>query len=414
MHPLLASPRRLAIYLVAWLPLAAPLAALLYEGGARNWPAIVGVAAASVWTCALICIGSYYTARSAPIATTSIARITRVLFGATLVSTGLWLVITAGLIVLFQSAIGPADAGHRVFAVFPLLGALACVAFLLGASGHYLWIAYTEKLQAERRALELQVVAREAELKTLRAQIDPHFLFNSLHSISSLTTSDPAAARRMCVGLGDFLRSTIRLGERSFITLAEELALIDGYVGVEQVRLGSRLIVVRTIDPEVKNCIVPPLLLHPLVENAITHGIGHMLDCGHLSITVDRIDRMRMSIKTGSLLEPELVVVAGAAPVAARLHEGDPQNWSQYVRIIVANDCDPDRPAGRGTGMGLANVRRRLDTTYRHEASLTVRNEPDSTKFEAEIILPFWTGTENLKNTSRPDFSVSAIAGDVR
>ncbi len=390
MHPLLASPRRLAIYLAVWVPLAAPLAALLYEGGARNWPGIIGLSAASVWTCALICLGSYYTARSAPLATTTAARITRVLLASTLISTALWLAITAGLVMLYESAIGPKGAGRHLFAAFPMLAAVACAAFLLGASGHYLWIAYTDKIHAERRALELQVVAREAELKTLRAQIDPHFIFNSLHSISSLTTGDPAAARRMCVGLGDFLRSTISLGERPFITLAEELALIDGYVGVEQVRLGSRLVVERTIDPEVKTCIMPPLLLHPLVENAITHGIGHLLEAGHLSIAVDRIDRLRMAVNTGSLLEPEAVTVTGAVPSSARLHDGDPTNWHQYVRIVVSNDCDPDRPAGRGTGMGLANVRRRLDTTYRHEASLTVRNEP--TRFEAEIILPFWTG----------------------
>ena len=197
-----------------WVPLAAPLAALLDQGGARNWVGIIGVSVVSVWTCALICLGSDDTARSAPLATTTAARITRVLFASTLISTGLWLALTAGLVMLFESVIGPEGAGKQLFAAFPMLAAVACVAFLLGASGHYLWIAYTDKVHAERRALELQVVAREAELKTLRAQIDLHFIFNSLHSISSLTSSDPAAARRMAWGLGDFRGSTIRLGER--------------------------------------------------------------------------------------------------------------------------------------------------------------------------------------------------------
>src|SRR4030095_3639926 len=104
--------------------------------------------------------------------------------------------------------------------------------------------------------------------KTLRAQIDPHFLFNTLHSISGLIMVDPPAARRMCVLLGDFFRTSVRLGQRESITLGEDLALIDGYLSIEQVRLGARLTIVRSVDEGARGALVPPLLLHPLVENA--------------------------------------------------------------------------------------------------------------------------------------------------
>src|SRR3989442_11676468 len=94
---------------------------------------------------------------------------------------------------------------------------------------------------AERHALESQLSPREAELRALRAQLNPHFLFNSLNSINALVGADPEAARRMCERLGDFLRRTLALGARDAVTLGEELALVDRYLDIEQVRFGSRL-----------------------------------------------------------------------------------------------------------------------------------------------------------------------------
>ena len=149
------------------------------------------------------------------------------------------------------------------------------------------------------------MLAREAELKTLRAQIDPHFLFNSLHSINGLIGADPAAARRMTVLLGDFLRTSVAVGQRPSSPLGEELQLVDRYLAIEQIRFGKRLTVATEIDPALRDCLVPPLLLHPLVENAITHGIAHVLDGGSIRVEATR---------NGSL-----------------------------AYVTVTNTCDPDR-----------------------------------------------------------------------
>src|SRR5262249_42956107 len=112
---------------------------------------------------------------------------------------------------------GAAFAEHRVLIL--VVGALL---FWLASILHYLLIAFEASQQAERRAIESNLLTRDAELRALRAQIDPHFLFNSLHSISALTTVDPAAARRMCLLLADFLRETLRLGSNNRISLADE------------------------------------------------------------------------------------------------------------------------------------------------------------------------------------------------
>ena len=96
-------------------------------------------------------------------------------------------------------------------------------------------------------ALRHQMLAAQAELRALRAQITPHFLFNSLNSISALTSTDPAGARRMCILLGDFLRGTLQVGSLDRIPLSQELALVDQFLQIEQVRFGDRLRVERTV-----------------------------------------------------------------------------------------------------------------------------------------------------------------------
>jgi two-component system sensor histidine kinase AlgZ len=185
-------------------------------------------------------------------------------------------------------------------------------------------------------------------LRALRAQIDPHFLFNSLQSISALTTSDPAAARRMCLLLAGFLRETLALGARERIPLASELALARDFLSVEQVRFGDRLQVAIETGDGTADCEVPPLVLQPLVENAVTHGIAHVLEGGTVRVRAER--------RVASLV------------------------------MTVDNPCDVDRPAGRGTGLGLRNVRLRLESLYGDDASL--RTEESGGRFVAQMDIP--------------------------
>src|SRR4029077_11602189 len=133
--------------------------------------------------------------------------------------------------------------------------------------------AFEESREQERRLYDSQGAGREGELRALGGQLSPHFLFNSLNSINALVGSDPEGARRMCEGLGDFLRRTLALGARDSVTLSEELMLVDRYLDIEQLRFGDRLRVERAVRADAAACRVPPLLLQPLVENAIKHGI---------------------------------------------------------------------------------------------------------------------------------------------
>ena len=222
--------------------------------------------------------------------------------------------------------------------------------FLLVAAMHYVIIAFEQSQEAERQTLELKLLAQDAELRALRAQIDPHFLFNSLNSISALTVSDPAKARSMTILLADFFRKSLELGARNHISLNDELALISDFLTIEQVRFGLRLKVEQDIEEECRKASVPSLLLQPLVENAVRHGIAHLVDGGTIHIRCES--------------------------------QGD------RITLHIENPTDPDRPQRKGTGLGLKNVRTRLDTLYGNEARVDV--EESNEYFRVKLSFPIY------------------------
>jgi LytS/YehU family sensor histidine kinase len=263
-------------------------------------------------------------------------------------ASAIWVAIGDAWAAALDSVAGVLGAGALYAGRRPLLFVIGALLFWLASILHYLLIAFEASQEAERRALEQTLLTRDAELKALRAQIDPHFLFNSLHSISALTASDPAAARRMCLLLADFLRDTLRLASNRSISLGEEFALADRYLEIERVRLGSRLNVERKTDPEVAACLVPPLLLQPLVENAIVHGIGGLVDGGTIRIEA---------------------------------HRG-----AHTLTITLENPCDPDRPRRGRPGLGLELLKNRVITQFGADGTVDV--DERSGRFRVEVRIP--------------------------
>jgi len=347
MHPILAGARRLAAYLAIWLLLGGLLAALLALQGALGWRAALAFAIPLAIAYGFLCLSAWYVTGGSPMARVGALRIAATASIASFVSSAVWLLLARG----WLGVIGSIDRWRDVASIFkasaPTLFGFGLLLYLLAMAVSYLARAFEASRDAERRGLELQVLAREAELRALRAQIDPHFLFNSLQSISALTAADPPAARRMCLLLADFLRETLATGARERIPLASELDLARRYLSIEQVRFGDRLqIDVAAGDAGAQS--VPPLLLQPLVENAVTHGIAHLLEGGAVRIRAER--------------------------------------HAASVVIAVENPCDPDRPAGRGTGLGLRNVRARLGSLFGADAVLSTV-ESDG-RFVAKVEMP--------------------------
>ena len=330
MHPILAFRGRLGPYLAAWVPLAGFLTGLFRVGGVA-WLQATVLALPLAVMYAFICLAAWYPCQSAPLRSASFAKVVATQLAAASLSAMLWLFLADTWAVFLEQVPAFAGIGNRFPRLVPVLLAAGVLLYVLSAALHYVLIAFEEAQLAERNTLQLEVSAREAELRALRAQVDPHFLFNTLNAIASLIAADPAAARTMCLGLADFLRESLRLGGVAAVPLAEELRLAERYLDIERARFGDRLRVERDVDAGAAACAVPALILQPLVENAVRHGVAQLVE-------------------------------GGLVKIAARCAGG-------RLRLTVENPVAAGATAG-GAGVGLANVRRRLAALYGRDAGL--------------------------------------------
>ncbi|HJZ73753.1 MAG TPA: histidine kinase [Vicinamibacterales bacterium] len=195
----------------------------------------------------------------------------------------------------------------------------------------------------EIRTAGLERLLSEARLATLRSQLDPHFLFNTLNSISAYVESAPRQARLMIEQLGDLLRLSLEHADRQEIPLEQELTFIDRYIQLQLVRFADRLDVQVRVDPEVVAAAVPTFLLQPLVENAIRHGTSRLSAAGALDVCAWRSgDRLQVRVRDNG--------------------PGLPDGWSLE----------------RNSGIGLGNTRARLEHLYgRDEYSLDVTRDDE-------------------------------------
>lgn len=346
MNPLFANSRRLALYLSAWGPICAILLYLFVSLGGLNWARAAALAIPLCLVYAFVCLSAWYSCRSIPLENSG-AWLAH-LVGA-LVATLLWILIARAIAALLSAIHGFSSLDQQLAGVYRVLFGTGVLLYLLAVALHYVLLSNEAAHEAAQREVEARVLARDSELKALKTQVNPHFIFNCLNSISALTSSDPATAREMCIRLAEFLRKTLGIGEKSQIALGEELELIHAYLSVEQIRFGKRLRLEESAEPGALPCMVPPLLLQPLVENAVRHGIATLAEGGWI----------RLDIKNGL-----------------------PENLS----IRIENNFDPDAPRRRGTNIGLKNVRQRLDTTYGNRARFDVRT--NGNEFQVALELP--------------------------
>lgn len=347
MHPLVAGKRGL-FYALAWLPVAGMLALFFRQAaGGMRWLEAFALAIPLSGLYAIICLSSWYLCRMAPLAKAGPGRIAAPPLLASLIAAAVW--INAGRLLssalsTTQAFTGLEDRFQRHETSLWIGGVLL---FLLSTSLCYLLAEVEAAREAREREMQSAVMAREAELKALRDQISPHFLFNSLNSISALVGIDKQRAREMCALLADFLRTSLAIADRRFIPLEEELALTRKYLAIEQVRFAERLRFEEHIEPAALDALIPPLILQPLVENAVKHGIGQCLEGGIIRL--------------------------------------EARNGANDILLALTNTFEPDAAKRPGARLGISNVRRRLETLYGGGARLTTTAGPS--QYRAEIQL---------------------------
>jgi sensor histidine kinase YesM len=202
---------------------------------------------------------------------------------------------------------------------------------------YYLFVSLYNLSEKNAKEARLESLVKETELKMLRSQINPHFLFNSLNSISSLTITDPEKAREMVIKLSEFMRYALSKKDEQPVSLRSELENLRLYLEIEKVRFGDRLSTEETIEEKCLEIQMPVMLLQPLYENAIKHGVYESTES--------------VSIKTK--------VSCG----------------NGYLQVIISNNYDLAPSSVKGTGTGLINVVRRLELFYGKKASLKTTKE---------------------------------------
>jgi len=212
----------------------------------------------------------------------------------------------------------------------------------------YVIIYYNNFQEKQLREAELNALVKEAELKSLKYQINPHFIFNSLNSISSLTLSDPKKAQEMTIKLSSFLRSTLSKNEKQKNKLSEEINNAKLYLDIEKIRFEDKFDFIEEVQPACKELEVPSMILQPLFENAIKHGVYESLE--------KVIIKMRCGME------------------------------KNYFKITVENTFDLEAIPRKGEGIGIKNIQNRLKLIYNQDNLVTAEKINDL--FRVNIYIP--------------------------
>jgi sensor histidine kinase YesM len=259
----------------------------------------------------------------------------------------IWLAVSVSLLsLLFQEQPGYSGFMTASIPVRLISGVLLYV--LLGLT-YYLLIYYTNLQEKLKKEAALNTLLKESELNMLRSQINPHFLFNSLNSISALTLTDPERSREMLIKLSDFLRYSVSVSAGTVTSLSEELDNMRRYLEIEKIRFGEKLSYTLHCHGECLNRAIPVMLLQPVYENAIKHGVYESTEV--------------VNVETRCFLQDD------------------------HTEITIVNDFDPEAIPRKGAGLGLKNIRERLRLTY-HRDDL-VRFWTEGSQFFVQLRVPF-------------------------
>lgn len=213
---------------------------------------------------------------------------------------------------------------------------------------YYLVIYYRNLKEKTTRESELKTLIKESELSTLKSQINPHFLFNSLNSISSLTLSNPDKAQEMVIKLSEFFRYSLGNKKEDKSSLKEELKNIDRYLDIEKTRFGDKLHYEKQVNADCLDKLLPNMILQPLFENAVKYGVYESLEQSNITLKCE--DR------------------------------------GLFLYIQLENDYDSKMLSKKGEGIGLTNIRKRLQLVYSRNDLLKIDRQQD--KFKVELLIP--------------------------
>lgn len=345
-HPITGNKRSVLIYAVVWLVIASLQGFMFWYF--LQFSAVIVVTDAIISNVLFSFLGllAWYPTRYIPFQRHTPVYSTLAHLVAALLVLGIWVLVTY---VLLSSIFSTNEAYiqflNSTLAWRTILGGLIYLILVL----IYYLVSNSQKLQERLQQEErLKNLVRDTELNLLKSQINPHFLFNSLNSISSLTMTSPSEARDMIIRLSDFLRYSLKHRENEYVSLQEEMVRMKDYLAIEKIRFGEKLLYEFDIDGSCQEFPVPTMIFQPLFENAIRHSV------------YESVDPVKITFKC---------------------EYGDGS-----MKATISNDYDPEVPTRKGTGVGLQNVRQRIELAYQGKGS--VRWDSGDKVFTVTIIIP--------------------------
>lgn len=334
-HPILSNRVRLIVWWLVWLFLALGQSLLFYfaYGSFVNISILDSLVSLLIYSG--IALSLWYPFRYFNSGKTRTTALISNLIASGALSVSLWVFVTK----LIMTTILPEQNNYQAYwdRTFPYRIGTGVFIYGLIILTYYLFVSLSNLSEKSARESKLESLVKETELKMLRSQINPHFLFNSLNSISSLTITDPEKARDMVVKLSEFMRYALSRKDEQPVSLQNELENLRLYLDIEKVRFGEKLTMEEDIDSNCLDFKIPVMLLQPLYENAVKHGVYESTE------SVRIMTRLR--------------IIDG------------------YFEISISNNYESTPSLKRGTGTGLLNVTRRLELFYGNKASIKTLKE---------------------------------------
>lgn len=334
------------MYIAGWIAIASLYSLVLYSSTEINLSYIAAESFIFNLIFAALAINLWYVVRFNTFETKTTLRIILNHFAGAITVSTVWIISSYMMMYIFVDL----NAAEQHFLIDGTI-----IRFIVGLFYYlstiiifYLIIYYLNFKEKLTNESTLQTLMKENELKTLKYQINPHFIFNSLNSISSLILAEDKRAHEMTVKLSSFIRSTLSKNDNQFVKLCDEIKNLELYLEIEKIRFEDKFNYIKNVSENCCNVMIPNMLIQPLIENAIKHGVYESLEPVTISLTAEFV--------------------------------------KEYLKIEIKNSFDIDAVPQKGEGIGLKNVSDRLKLIYKQDDLIQISK--DSKEFTVTIYIP--------------------------
>lgn len=343
----LKGPVTLLVIGIIWIPIVFCVGSLFYSFTDASFLVTFWIVVPILYLKLFFVLSTWYVCRSLPVDPKNLANIILKHFISAISMVSIWLLLSYGYILILDYFYPQLGFNMYFLDSIYLFTGVGFFLYFLAILFHYTVLVQQQAQETREQLSRIELTAKEAQLRILHTSINPHFLFNSLTALSTLTVKNPAQAQKMSIQLSEFLRYNLQYEQKHITTIREELENIDNYLAIEKTRLGERLTINMDVDKTVHAVKTFPFLLLPLVENAIKHGIQQQIEGGTLHFQI--------------------------------------QPQDQYLWIRVRNPVEETK-SGDGMGMGLKTLKKRLAAEYDNQFKLKI-DQNDST-FIVDLKIP--------------------------